>query len=61
MHRPFKTPWVPWVPLLGASICLGQMFGLPLTTWVRLFVWLAAGLVIYYLYGRASAEPLRAG
>jgi len=61
VHRPFKTPWMPWVPLLGALICLAQMFGLPLTTWIRLFVWLAAGLVIYFAYGRSSAERLRAG
>ena len=57
--RPFKTPWMPWVPLLGAAICLAQMFGLPLTTWIRLVVWLVAGLVIYFAYGRASAERLR--
>jgi APA family basic amino acid/polyamine antiporter len=61
VHRPFKTPWMPWVPLLGALICLAQMFGLPLTTWIRLLVWLAAGLVIYFVYGKTSAERLRAG
>jgi APA family basic amino acid/polyamine antiporter len=58
-RRPFKTPWMPYVPILGALICLAQMFGLPLTTWVRLVLWLAAGLAIYFLYGRRSAERLR--
>jgi APA family basic amino acid/polyamine antiporter len=57
--RPFKTPWMPYVPILGALICLAQMFGLPLTTWVRLVLWLAAGLAIYFFYGRRAAERLR--
>jgi len=53
--RPFRTPGVPWVPMLGAIICLGQMIGLPLATWERLVIWLAAGLVIYFTYSyRAS-------
>jgi len=59
--RPFKTPWMPYVPILGALICLAQMFGLPLTTWVRLVLWLAVGLAIYFLYGRRAAERLREG
>ncbi len=59
-HRPFRTPGMPWVPLLGALICLGQMFGLPLTTWIRLIVWLVVGLAIYFMYGRAGAERMRA-
>jgi APA family basic amino acid/polyamine antiporter len=58
-ERPFKTPWVPAVPILGAVICLAQMFGLPLTTWIRLVVWLVVGLVIYFAYGRASAARMR--
>ena len=58
-HRPFKTPWMPYVPILGALICLAQMFGLPLTTWVRLVLWLAVGLAIYFFYGRRAAERLR--
>jgi len=59
--RPFRTPGMPWVPILGALICLAQMAGLPLTTWIRLVVWLAMGLAIYFGYGRASAERLRRG
>jgi APA family basic amino acid/polyamine antiporter len=57
--RPFKTPGMPWVPILGALICLAQMAGLPGTTWIRLLVWLAVGLAIYFGYGRVSAERLR--
>jgi APA family basic amino acid/polyamine antiporter len=59
LDRPFKTPWMPWVPLLGALICFVQMLGLPLTTWIRLVVWLVIGLVIYFAYGRAGAAKLR--
>jgi APA family basic amino acid/polyamine antiporter len=60
LARPFKTPWMPWVPIFGATICTLQMFGLPLTTWIRLVVWLAVGLAIYFLYGRRNAERMRA-
>ncbi len=51
IHRPFKTPWVPLVPLLGAGICLLQMYALPLDTWLRLIAWFVIGLVIYFAYG----------
>ena len=50
--RPFKTPWVPFVPLLGAFICLIQMLALPGDTWLRLIIWMAIGFVIYFSYGR---------
>jgi APA family basic amino acid/polyamine antiporter len=59
LARPFKTPGMPWVPILGALICLAQMAGLPGTTWIRLIAWLIVGLAIYFGYGRASAERLR--
>jgi APA family basic amino acid/polyamine antiporter len=54
--RPFKTPLVPWVPLAGAVICLVQMLGLPRETWERLIVWMAIGLVIYFLYSRKKSQ-----
>jgi APA family basic amino acid/polyamine antiporter len=50
--RPFRTPGVPWVPVAGAVICLAQMVGLPLATWERLVIWLAAGLLVYFFYSR---------
>lgn len=50
-HRPFKTPLVPLIPLLGIATCVYLMFGLPLLTWIRFIVWLIIGLVIYFLYG----------
>jgi APA family basic amino acid/polyamine antiporter len=51
IHRPFKTPWVPFVPIAGAAICFLQMVALPLDTWLRLIVWMGIGFLIYFLYG----------
>src|SRR5256885_137147 len=58
--RPFRTPGMPWVPVIGTLICLYLMSGLPLPTWIRLFVWLAIGLTIYFSYGRLRAAAIRA-
>jgi basic amino acid/polyamine antiporter, APA family len=51
IERPFKTPWVPMVPILGASICFLQMISLPMDTWLRLIIWMAIGFCIYFFYG----------
>lgn len=50
--RPFKTPLVPLIPALGVLFNFGLMLGLPGDTWIRLFVWMAIGLAIYFRYGR---------
>jgi len=55
--RPFRTPLVPLVPILGAVVCLGLMIGLGAVTWLRLVLWMGLGLAIYYLYGR-KRQPL---
>jgi APA family basic amino acid/polyamine antiporter len=52
LPRPFKTPLVPLVPILGALISGLQMVSLPGDTWLRLIIWLAVGLLIYFTYGR---------
>ncbi len=54
--RPFRTPFVPLVPILGAGICLLQMVSLPGDTWLRLVVWMAIGLVIYFGFGRRNSH-----
>jgi APA family basic amino acid/polyamine antiporter len=51
LHRPFRTPWVPLIPILGAVTCFAQMAALPLDTWLRLIVWMLIGFVIYFTYG----------
>lgn len=51
LNRPFRTPWVPFVPLLGAGICILQMVSLPWTTWSRLIAWTVIGIIIYFTYG----------
>ncbi|MBC7544683.1 MAG: amino acid permease, partial [Candidatus Sericytochromatia bacterium] len=50
-HRSFRTPWVPVIPILGILFSLGLMAALPGITWVRFFVWLAIGCVVYFSYG----------
>jgi len=55
-ERPFKTPFVPLVPILGAGICFVQMASLPADTWWRLIIWMALGIVIYFSYGRKHSK-----
>jgi basic amino acid/polyamine antiporter, APA family len=51
-ERPFRCPLVPVVPILGILMCLLLMFSLPWENWLRLIVWMAIGLVIYFAYSR---------
>jgi len=55
-ERPFRVPFVPFVPILGIASCLMLMFSLPSENWLRLFVWLGIGLAIYFLYGRRHSR-----
>ncbi|HLO57580.1 MAG TPA: amino acid permease [Bacteroidales bacterium] len=57
--RPFKTPLVPLVPILGAAICLLQMVSLPWETWERLIIWMALGLIIYFAYSKRKSRLAR--
>jgi APA family basic amino acid/polyamine antiporter len=52
VRRPFRAPLGSIVPVLGILSCLMLMFSLPAENWLRLVVWLAIGLVIYFAYGR---------
>lgn len=51
LKRPFKTPLMPYVPILGIIICVGQMIALPANTWYRFIVWSVIGLILYFTYG----------
>ncbi len=51
-NRPFRCPWVPFVPVMGMIVCLLLMSSLPIANWTRLGIWLLIGLVIYFFYGR---------
>ncbi|MCC8408763.1 amino acid permease [Mucilaginibacter sp. UR6-1] len=53
--RPFRTPWVPFVPIAGIVICISMMVSLPADTWIRLAVWMILGLVIYMVYGKKNS------
>ena len=64
LKRPFRTPWVPFVPIMGILCCAGLMATLPLDTWLRLIVWLLIGFSIYFGYSRrhsALQKELAAG
>jgi APA family basic amino acid/polyamine antiporter len=53
--RSFRVPFVPLVPILSIVCCVVLMMGLPVLTWIRFFVWLAIGLVVYFTYSRNHA------
>jgi APA family basic amino acid/polyamine antiporter len=54
--RAFRTPWVPFVPIMGIVVCLYLMYALPTDTWIRLVVWMAIGVAIYFLYSRNHSK-----
>jgi APA family basic amino acid/polyamine antiporter len=56
LPRPFRAPMMPLTPILGILISLAMMLGLPGETWLRLVIWLAVGLVIYFAYGRKHSK-----
>jgi APA family basic amino acid/polyamine antiporter len=57
--RPFRTPLVPFIPVMGILSCLYLMSGLPRDTWMRLLVWMGLGLVIYFTYGIRKSKLRR--
>ena len=56
MVREFRTPLVPLIPLLGVASCMLMMVGLGWTNWLRLSIWLALGLVIYFVYSKKNSK-----
>ena len=60
LKRGFRVPFVPVFPIIGTLLCIYLMRYLDRDTWIRFIVWLAIGLVIYFLYGRRHSR-LRQG
>ncbi len=56
LHRPFRAPMVPLVPILGIAVSLLMMGSLPLDTWLRLIIWLIIGMAVYFGYGRKHSR-----
>jgi APA family basic amino acid/polyamine antiporter len=55
LERPFRTPWVPFVPIASAAVSFLLMLSLPASTWERLAIWMAIGVALYFVYGRRRA------
>ncbi|MEU9031820.1 amino acid permease [Streptomyces sp. NPDC048383] len=56
LHRAFRTPWVPFVPIVSIAASLWLMLNLPAETWIRFGIWMAVGVVVYFLYGRSHSR-----
>lgn len=56
LHRPFKTPFTPWVPLLGTLACLFQMILMPAVTWLQMLLVMGLGCAFYFYYGRKHSK-----
>jgi APA family basic amino acid/polyamine antiporter len=59
LPRPFRTPMVPVVPVVAIVLSLTMMVSLTQVTWIRLFVWLMIGMVIYFGYSRTHSKVQR--
>jgi APA family basic amino acid/polyamine antiporter len=57
--RPFRTPWVPIVPILGVLFNGYMMVKLGWMNWTRLIVWLILGLIVYFTYGQKHSRVQR--
>lgn len=55
-HRPFRCPLVPLVPIMGIISCTLLMLSLPVVTWVRFAIWMALGLIVFFVYSNRSAD-----
>jgi basic amino acid/polyamine antiporter, APA family len=56
LPRSFRTPLVPFVPILSVLACLYLMLNLPVDTWLRFLAWMAVGCVLYFVYGRTHSR-----
>jgi APA family basic amino acid/polyamine antiporter len=60
LPRPFRTPLVPLVPILGIVFCFGLILTLPSSTWLRLVIWTIIGFAIYFGYGKSHSRAAAA-
>ncbi|MET9855063.1 amino acid permease [Streptomyces sp. NPDC006450] len=56
LHRAFRTPWVPLVPILSIAASVWLMLNLPAETWLRFGIWMVIGIAVYYLYGKRHSR-----
>lgn len=61
LKRGFTTPWVPLLPVLSIIACVWLMLNLTGLTWIRFLIWMALGVVVYFLYGRRHSLVARRG
>ncbi|MET7378807.1 amino acid permease [Streptomyces sp. NPDC005526] len=59
LHRAFRTPWVPVIPILSVCASLWLMLNLPAETWLRFAIWMVIGFAVYFLYGRTHSRLAR--
>lgn len=56
LERSFKVPLVPWIPLLAVLTCGYLLISLPAVTWIAFLIWMAIGLIVYFIYGYKHSE-----
>jgi APA family basic amino acid/polyamine antiporter len=61
VYRPFRTPLVPLVPIMGILVCVTMMAFLPGITWLNMLMWMAIGILIYFTYSRYHSKLANAG
>ncbi|MFB7176061.1 APC family permease, partial [Streptomyces sp. NPDC056254] len=61
LHRAFRTPWVPLVPILSILASLWLMLNLPAETWLRFGIWMVIGVIVYFAYGRQHSRLGKVG
>lgn len=59
LPRAFRTPLVPWLPILSVLACLYLMLNLPVETWLRFVIWMIVGAVLYFAYGYRHSRMAR--
>ncbi|MET7716872.1 amino acid permease [Streptomyces sp. NPDC005407] len=61
LHRAFRTPWVPFIPILSVAASVWLMLNLPAETWVRFAIWMVLGFLVYFVYGRHHSRLGKVG